>query len=71
MTQSDSIIGLSPVPHDLVPIVQGLVQGTWPKTEVEREALFDALGFVSGAAIVSDDQDSPHRMTSLDLGLSG
>lgn len=71
MTQPDSVISLSPVPHNLVPIIQGLVQGSWPKTEVEREALFDALGFVSGTAIDSDDQDSPHQMTSLDLGLPG
>lgn len=71
MTQPDSGISLSPVPRDLVPIIQGLVQGSWPKTEVEREALFDALGFVSGAAIDSDDQDSPHQMMSLDLGLPG
>lgn len=71
MPPPDSSPSLSPGPRDLMPIVQGLVRGPWPKTEVEREVLFGALGFVSGNNVDAEDHDSPHQMMSLDLGLPG
>ncbi|MGO2070101.1 hypothetical protein [Glutamicibacter arilaitensis] len=71
MSKADSVFVLTPDPSAVGVLIQNLVEGLWPQTEAQRVELFERLNFSSGDEIEPDDQNSPHQMTYLDLGLEG
>ncbi|PCC27730.1 hypothetical protein CQ010_00575 [Arthrobacter sp. MYb211] len=55
----------------MVELVKKLVDEPWPQSDEERENLFAHLGFKSGSQYKLENEESPHQMTELDIGLGG
>ncbi len=62
---------LIPDPRTLVALVRQLVEGTWPRSDDERETLFKRLLFTSGDRIDQDSAGSPSAVYELSTELPG
>ncbi|MHA7175284.1 hypothetical protein ACX80D_01380 [Arthrobacter sp. Sr24] len=50
MNAQEPTNALNPDPAAIVSLVEKLVEGMWPRSDFDRKAWFERLGFVSGAA---------------------
>ncbi|MDO5745275.1 MAG: hypothetical protein Q4P23_12485 [Micrococcaceae bacterium] len=71
MSETEPVLELNPSPDSVVEIVKKLVDEPWPRSDEEREILFANLGFKSGSRYELENEESPHQMTDLDIGLGG
>ncbi|WP_141392820.1 hypothetical protein [Glutamicibacter sp. BW77] len=71
MPETSSLSELNPVPGTVLELVRKLVDEPWPRCDEERENLFARLGFKSGDRAELENDESPHQITELDMGLDG
>ncbi|MFJ6418625.1 hypothetical protein [Paeniglutamicibacter sp. NPDC091659] len=69
MSETDPVLELNPEPGTVVELVKKLLDEPWPRSDEEREILFAHLGFKSGIRYELENEESPHQMTELDIGL--
>lgn len=71
MSETDPLLELNPTPGTVVKLVKKLVDEPWPRSDEERENLFAHLGFISGSRYELENEESPHQMNELDIGVGG
>ena len=71
MTITENRSGLIPDPAALVALVEQLVTRPWPRSDQDRKALFEQLGFSSGDQFDPDRADSATKHFSLTTALKG
>lgn len=71
MSETAPSLELNPAPGTVVELVRRLVDEPWPRCDEERDNLFARLGFTSGDRAELEDNESPHQITELDIGLGG
>lgn len=71
MFETDPVLELNPASGTVVELVKKLVDEPWPRSDEERENLFEHLGFESGSGYELENEESPHQMTEQDICVGG